>query len=81
LSIGWQTSAVHEQSDTTYYERELERLHVFVFSGQATYPVCVRVDSKRVSKKDPGTSGAADNRVNLGVMMVMMMVGAMVWMS
>lgn len=41
------------------YEREAGRLHMVIFADQGSYhPVCVRVTDERVSRGDPGVSGA-----------------------
>jgi hypothetical protein len=53
------SSPVYAAGDDSEYTRESERLHVVIFSGKDTYPVCVRVKDDHVSKKSPAVSGAA----------------------
>ncbi|KAI4741425.1 hypothetical protein E4T50_08149 [Aureobasidium sp. EXF-12298] len=53
------SSLVYTVGNNETYIRETERLHVVIFSGKDTYPVCLRVKDDHVSKSSPATSGAA----------------------
>jgi hypothetical protein len=53
------SSPVHNAGQDETYTRETERLHVVIFAGKDTYPVCLRVKNDHVSKNNPAASGAA----------------------
>ena len=49
------SSDIYAAGNTTSYERETERLQVFIFSTDKAYPVCVRVKTDRVSGDSPAS--------------------------
>lgn len=51
-------SPPYNAGDNQTYIRETERLHVVIFAGKNTYPVCLRVKTDHVSETSPA-SGAA----------------------
>jgi len=52
-------SPVYNAEHNQTYTRATERLHVVIFAGKDTYPVCLRVKTDHVSKTSPATSAAA----------------------
>ncbi|KAK6007314.1 hypothetical protein QM012_006322 [Aureobasidium pullulans] len=53
------SSPVYSAGNDTFYQRESERLHVAIFAGKNTYPVCVRVKTDHLKNESPATSEAA----------------------
>ncbi|KAI5212759.1 hypothetical protein E4T38_00303 [Aureobasidium subglaciale] len=61
LDFSYWSSPIYAAGNDTYYQREVERLHVVIFAGTQNVPVCLRVKTDHVSDKSPATSGAARN--------------------
>ncbi|KAI5260819.1 hypothetical protein E4T47_09557 [Aureobasidium subglaciale] len=61
LDFSYWSSPIYATGNDTYYQREVERLHVVIFAGTQNVPVCLRVKTDHVSDKSPATSGAARN--------------------
>ncbi|KAH0111867.1 hypothetical protein KCU60_g5548, partial [Aureobasidium melanogenum] len=75
------SSSVYSAGNDTYYQRESERLHVVIFAGKNTYPVCVRVKTDHLNKKSPATSGAAGSLTGSLMPMMMLALSAGFWLA
>ncbi|KAI4731674.1 hypothetical protein E4T49_00473 [Aureobasidium sp. EXF-10728] len=76
----WSSPAYTAGNDTAY-TRETERLHVVIFSGKDTYPVCLRVKTDHVNKKSPATSGAAKGSSASLMSLVMLVISVAMWLT
>ncbi|KAH0366557.1 hypothetical protein KCU65_g5245, partial [Aureobasidium melanogenum] len=73
------SSPVYSAGNDSYYQRESERLHVVVFAGKNTYPVCVRVKTDHLNKQSPATSGAAASLTGSLMPAMIMALSAAFW--
>ncbi|CAD0082207.1 unnamed protein product, partial [Aureobasidium vineae] len=81
LSFFHWSSPAYTAGNDTAYTRETERLHVVIFSGKNTYPVCLRVKTDHVNKKSPATSGATISSSRSLVFSVMLVISAALWLA
>ncbi|CAD0106553.1 unnamed protein product, partial [Aureobasidium uvarum] len=81
LSFFRWSSPAYTAGNDTEYTRETERLHVVIFSGMNTYPVCLRVETDHVDKKSPATSGAAKSSSGSSMFSVMLVISAALWLA
>ncbi|KAG9697696.1 hypothetical protein KCU95_g3494, partial [Aureobasidium melanogenum] len=75
------SSPVYSAGNDTAYQRESERLHVVIFAGKNTCPVCVRVKTDHLNKKSPATSGAAGSLTGSTMSMMIIALSAGLWMA
>jgi len=80
LEIAFYESEVFSAGNTTYYEREDERLHIVFLSGiWGITPVCVRANTTKLSKNDIAVlqGGAGGVRGSIGISVVVAVTVAM----
>jgi hypothetical protein len=80
LEIAFYESEIFSAGNTTYYEREDERLHIVFLSGNwGITPVCVRANTTKLSKNDvavlQGSAGGV--RGSIGISAVVAVAVAM----
>ncbi|KAI4842699.1 hypothetical protein E4T44_02596 [Aureobasidium sp. EXF-8845] len=73
LEISYYESEIFSAGNTTYYEREDERLHIVFLSGNwGITPLCVRANNTKLSKNDVAVlqGGAGSVRGSIGLSVV-----------
>lgn len=56
--FAYRASPLYSSGDGTYYARESERLHVVVFTGRMSYPVCLRLKDDHLKRGSPASTAA-----------------------
>lgn len=75
------SSPVYSAGSDSAYQRESERLHVVIFSGKDTYPVCVRVKTDHLNNKSPATSGAPRSLTGSLMPAMILVLSAAFWLA
>lgn len=64
--VAYWASPLYSSGNSTYYDRETERLHVVVFTGLGTYPVCTRLKEDRIDRDSPASAGSKSSQWTSG---------------
>ncbi|THY11995.1 hypothetical protein D6D01_08733 [Aureobasidium pullulans] len=63
LGFGWYQSPIHSAGNSSYYQREADRLHAVFFHGNngEIIPICSRVNTTRLKKDSNAITGGASS--------------------